>query len=128
MHFQRCTANFLAYLCGFRRPLTVRYSDLPFAPVTDLRVLWERRARPSGSADRRTPVHERGCSMKQFGFMGKMALSAAAALILLPAAGMYGQSGLFQKHEPKGPWENKSLSPDERADLTVQDRKSTRLN
>ena len=57
--------------------------------------------------------------MKQFGFMGKMALTAAAALIMLPAAGMYGQAGLFQSQQPKGPWSNKSLSPDERADLVI---------
>ena len=57
--------------------------------------------------------------MKQFGFMGKMVLTAAAALILLPAAGMYGQSGLFQSQGPKGPWANKSLSPDERAEYQL---------
>ncbi|MDR3726639.1 MAG: glycoside hydrolase family 3 C-terminal domain-containing protein [Terracidiphilus sp.] len=57
--------------------------------------------------------------MKRFGFMRKMAQTAAVGLCLLPAAGMFGQFGPPQKHEPKGPWENKSLSPDERADLAI---------
>jgi beta-glucosidase len=57
--------------------------------------------------------------MKYVCFMGKMALTAAVVLTLLPAAGMYGQSGLFQSQQPKGPWSNKSLSPDQRADLVI---------
>jgi beta-glucosidase len=46
---------------------------------------------------------------------------AFGAVVLCLFAGSLAQ-GQFgpQKHEPKGPWENKSLSPDERADLVIR--------
>ena len=52
-------------------------------------------------------------------WMERAALGAAVVLCLLTGSLGQGQSGP-QKHEPKGPWENKSLSPDERADLVIE--------
>jgi beta-glucosidase len=49
----------------------------------------------------------------------RVALGAGVALCLLIGNLSNGQSSP-QKQEPKGPWENKSLSPDERADLVVE--------
>jgi beta-glucosidase len=58
--------------------------------------------------------------MKVSGFLWKMVrMTAAAACLLVAVTPMFGQFGPPQKHVPKGPWENKSLSPDERADLVV---------
>jgi beta-glucosidase len=51
--------------------------------------------------------------------MERAALRAAVALCLLTGGLSQGQLGP-QEHEPKGPWENKSLSPDERADLVIK--------
>jgi beta-glucosidase len=51
-------------------------------------------------------------------FMERVTLGAAVVLCLLTGSPSQGQLGP-QKHEPKGPWENKSLSPDERADLVI---------
>src|SRR6266478_3162178 len=50
--------------------------------------------------------------------MERVVLGAAAVLCLIIGSLSQGQFGP-QKHEPKGPWENKSLSPDERADLVI---------
>jgi beta-glucosidase len=52
--------------------------------------------------------------------MERAALGAAVVLCLLTGSLSHGQFGP-QKHEPKGPWENKSLSPDERADLVIKE-------
>ena len=52
-------------------------------------------------------------------WMERAALGAAVVLCLLTVSLSQGQSGP-QKHEPKGPWENTSLSPDERADLVIE--------
>jgi beta-glucosidase len=52
-------------------------------------------------------------------FVERVALDAAVALCLLSGSLSQGQFGP-QTHEPKGPWENKSLSPDERADLVIE--------
>jgi len=52
-------------------------------------------------------------------FMERVALGAAVVLCLLTGSLTQGQSGP-QKREPKGPWENKSLSPDQRADLVIE--------
>jgi beta-glucosidase len=52
------------------------------------------------------------------GFLEKVALGAGVVLCLFSGILSQGQSGP-QKREPKGPWENKSLSPDERADLVI---------
>ncbi len=49
----------------------------------------------------------------------RAALGMAVVLCLFTATPSLGQSGP-QKHEPKGPWENTSLSPDERADLVIE--------
>jgi beta-glucosidase len=49
----------------------------------------------------------------------RAALGTAFAIGLLTASLSQGQIGP-QKHEPRGPWENKSLSPDERADLVIE--------
>jgi len=49
----------------------------------------------------------------------RAALGAAVALCLFNGSQSLGQLAP-QKHEPKGPWENKSLSPDERADLVIE--------
>ncbi len=46
-------------------------------------------------------------------------LGAAVVLCLFTGSSSLGQLGP-QKHEPKGPWENKGLSPDERADLVIE--------
>jgi beta-glucosidase len=54
-----------------------------------------------------------------FGFIARLTFAAAVALCFLSANQIQGQFGL-QKHEPKGPWENKSLSPDERADMVTE--------
>jgi beta-glucosidase len=51
--------------------------------------------------------------------MERVALGAAVVLCLLTGSLTQGQSGP-QKREPKGPWENKSLSPDQRADLVIE--------
>ena len=51
--------------------------------------------------------------------MERAALGAAVVLCLLTGSPSQGQSGP-QSSEPKGPWENKSLSPDERADLVIE--------
>src|SRR6266436_8642711 len=51
--------------------------------------------------------------------MERVVLGAAAVLCLIIGSLSQGQLGP-QKHEPKGPWENKSLSPDERADLVIE--------
>jgi beta-glucosidase len=51
--------------------------------------------------------------------MERAALGAAVVLSLLTGSLSQGQLGP-QKHEPKGPWENKSLSPDARADLVIE--------
>jgi beta-glucosidase len=48
----------------------------------------------------------------------RAALGAAVVLCLFTPSLSQGQLGP-QKREPKGPWENKSLSPDERADLVI---------
>jgi len=50
--------------------------------------------------------------------MERVVLGAAAVLCLIIGSLSQGQFGP-QKHEQKGPWENKSLSPDERADLVI---------
>src|SRR6266436_5853619 len=50
--------------------------------------------------------------------MERGALGAAVVLCLLTGSPSQGQFGP-QRREPKGPWENKSLSPDERADLVI---------
>jgi len=52
----------------------------------------------------------------------KKAIVAAATLLfcLMPPVHMRGQMP-FQQHQPKGPWEDKSLSPDERADLVIKE-------
>src|SRR5260370_32660497 len=64
------------------------------------------------------------CSRKrlrmQVGFMGRLALAAAVTLWPLPEAEISGQLGPQIKHEPQGPWENRSLAADERADLVIQ--------
>src|SRR5882757_6000682 len=52
-------------------------------------------------------------------FWERAALGAAVVLCLFTGSPSLGQLGP-QKHEPKGPWENKSLSPDERADLVIE--------
>src|SRR5258708_33504467 len=49
----------------------------------------------------------------------RVALGAGVALCLLTGNLSSGQSAP-QKQEPKGPWENRSLSPDERADLVIE--------
>ncbi len=49
----------------------------------------------------------------------RVALGAGVALCLLIGTLGHGQS-TPQKQEPKGPWENRSLSPDERADLLIE--------
>ena len=54
----------------------------------------------------------------KFRFMERAALGAVVALCLFTGSPSPGQLGP-KKHEPKGPWENKSLSPDERADLVI---------
>src|ERR1700730_13329616 len=54
-----------------------------------------------------------------FRFIERAALGAAVVLCLLTGSLSQCQLGL-QKHDPKGPWENKSLSPDERADLVIE--------
>src|SRR6266849_3528752 len=51
--------------------------------------------------------------------MERVVLGAAVVLCLFIGSLSQGQFGP-QKHEPKGPWENKSLSPDERADLVIE--------
>ncbi len=56
----------------------------------------------------------------QVGFMGRLALAAAVTLWPLPEAEISGQLGPQIKHEPQGPWENRSLAADERADLVIQ--------
>src|SRR5215469_3242942 len=43
-----------------------------------------------------------------------------AFFFLAASAPMYAQFGQPANTAPKGPWENKSLSPDERADLVIQ--------
>jgi hypothetical protein len=50
-------------------------------------------------------------------FVARVALDAVV-LCLFAGSLAQGQFGP-QKHEPKGQWENKSLSPDERADLVI---------
>jgi beta-glucosidase len=52
-------------------------------------------------------------------FMERVTLGATVVLCLFTESLSQGQFGP-QKHEPKGPWENKSLSPDERADLVIE--------
>src|SRR5258708_24939187 len=49
----------------------------------------------------------------------RVALGAGVALCLLTGNLSNGQSAP-QKQELKGPWENRSLSPDERADLVIE--------
>ena len=49
----------------------------------------------------------------------RVALAAGVALCLYAASMSQGQS-VPQKQEPKAPWENKSLSPDERANLVIE--------
>jgi beta-glucosidase len=49
----------------------------------------------------------------------RVALGAVVALCLLTGNFSNGQSAP-QKQEPKFPWENRSLSPDERADLVIE--------
>ena len=49
----------------------------------------------------------------------RAALGVGVALCLLTGSLSRGQSAP-QKQEPKGPWENRSLSPDERADLVIE--------
>jgi len=51
--------------------------------------------------------------------MERVVLGAAVVLCLFIGSLSQGQFGP-QQHEPKGPWENKSLSPDERADLVIE--------
>ena len=48
----------------------------------------------------------------------RIALGAGIALCLFIGGLSHGQS-VPQKQEPKGPWENRNLSPDERADLVI---------
>ena len=52
-------------------------------------------------------------------FLERAALGAAVVVCLLTGSESHGQIGP-QKHEPRGPWENKSLSPDKRADLVIE--------
>ena len=53
-------------------------------------------------------------------FMERAVLGAAVVVLcLFTGSSSLGQLGP-QKHEPKGPWENKGLSPDERADLVIE--------
>ena len=52
-------------------------------------------------------------------FLERAALGAAVLLCLFTGSESHGQIGP-QKHEPRGPWENTSLSPDERADLVIE--------
>jgi beta-glucosidase len=52
-------------------------------------------------------------------FLQRAALGAAVVLCLFNGSSSLGQLGP-QKHEPKEPWENQSLSPDERADLVIE--------
>ena len=54
-----------------------------------------------------------------FRFTERAVLGAAVVLCLFTGSSSLGQLGPL-KHEPKGPWENKSLSPDERADLVIE--------
>jgi beta-glucosidase len=54
----------------------------------------------------------------EVGFRHAMTLGVAAMFFVLTGSQGHSQFGP-QKHEPKGPWENKSLSPDERADLVI---------
>src|ERR1700678_3596250 len=52
-------------------------------------------------------------------FVERVALATAVMLCLFNGSQSQGQFGP-QKQEPKGSWENKSLSPDERADLVIR--------
>jgi beta-glucosidase len=55
-----------------------------------------------------------------FRLMESVLLGATIMFCLVP--GGVGQSqSAPPKHDPKGPWENKSLSPDERADLVIKE-------
>ena len=54
-----------------------------------------------------------------FRSMERATLFAAVVLCLLSGSVSQGQFGP-QKHEPKGPWEDRNLSPDERADLVIE--------
>src|SRR5260370_26441164 len=64
------------------------------------------------------------CSRKRLrmevGIVGRLAVAAAVTLWPLPEAEICGQLGPQIKHEPQGPWENRSLAADERADLVIQ--------
>jgi beta-glucosidase len=53
------------------------------------------------------------------GFKQRVALGVALIFCLMSASQSHGQFGP-QKREPKGPWENKNLSADERADLVIE--------
>lgn len=52
-------------------------------------------------------------------FLERAAIGMAVVLCLFSGSLSLGQSGP-PKHEPKGPWEDKRLSPDERADLVIE--------
>lgn len=53
--------------------------------------------------------------------MGSVAAGIlATAFMMAGAPGVQAQLGLQQKQEPKGPWADKSLSPDRRADLVIE--------
>src|SRR5579859_568836 len=54
-----------------------------------------------------------------FRFLERVALDVGIALCLFTGSLSQGQSAR-QKQEPKEPWENRSLSADERADLVVE--------
>jgi beta-glucosidase len=54
-----------------------------------------------------------------FRFTERAVLGAAVVLCLFTGSSSLGQLGP-RKHEPKGPWENKRLSPDARADLVIE--------
>jgi beta-glucosidase len=55
----------------------------------------------------------------KFRFLERAALGATVVLCLIAGILGRGQSAP-QEQEPKGPWENRSLSPDERADLVIE--------
>ncbi len=52
-------------------------------------------------------------------FMERVALGAAVVTLCLFTGSLSQAQAGPQKHEPKGPWDDKSLSPDERADLVI---------
>jgi beta-glucosidase len=64
-----------------------------------------------------TESFKKGLRMN-IGFMEKVVLGAAAVFCLFTGSSSQAQVGP-QRGEPKRPRENKSLSPDERADLVI---------